>query len=386
MADKFTFNEFPARIILNNADKLIKGINVVDAIYYSPETEDLQAERLSRINGKIRIEEFQIEKNLLSQIQKLREEKATFKWFDKKSLPYKIKKIDNPQINLFDEKNYVILLVKFKNIENDKFDLIFFHFNPHGSNFGLSSQKKNLTPEQKAIISNLLCNSINIIIDNAKNDYLLFKIISKRLNRSGEQMSEKEKKISKLNNKLGLSYLRLSQHYLEKHSERNKINFILSDVVKDKIINYTGEHYELEEIINQAVLVAGNTVDFKENTVVKILESHIDFTIKTDKYQSKVKMTERNKRTVKLLNNLERAAIIVENNNLSFTGKNIGKAHENPITHAAITDALKKQKKTVKTLISDYPDEWKIIRNKFKPLLNILEENKYDDENVDAAG
>jgi hypothetical protein len=69
---------------------------------------------------------------------------------------------------------------------------------------------------------------------------------------------------------------------------------------------------------------------------------------------------------------LEEAANIVLKQKKPLIGTNVGKAFEKPITAPAISDALKNHRKTIKDLINENPQRWTLIRNEFKPLINLL--------------
>ena len=73
-----------------------------------------------------------------------------------------------------------------------------------------------------------------------------------------------------------------------------------------------------------------------------------------------------------LLDKLEEAAVRVVNNSEDLTGVNVGKACSRAISAPAISDALKKHKNKINTLLDEFPDRWKLIREEFKPLINIL--------------
>ena len=56
-----------------------------------------------------------------------------------------------------------------------------------------------------------------------------------------------------------------------------------------------------------------------------------------------------------------------------------------PRAAPAITDALGKNRVTIRELLIKYPDKWEIIRKEFKPLLNQLSKSNPDTAAVESA-
>ena len=77
-------------------------------------------------------------------------------------------------------------------------------------------------------------------------------------------------------------------------------------------------------------------------------------------------------KTIHILNRLELAAKKVQSEGKSLNGSNVGLAMETPISAPAISDALKKHKSKIQNLCNEFPDEWKLIRKHFKPIINTL--------------
>lgn len=72
-----------------------------------------------------------------------------------------------------------------------------------------------------------------------------------------------------------------------------------------------------------------------------------------------------------LLNRYEKAAEMLQSLNLEINGKNIALYLEPPVSPAAITDALKKNRKKIISLLLENPNNWKLIRNNLKSLRDI---------------
>ena len=58
--------------------------------------------------------------------------------------------------------------------------------------------------------------------------------------------------------------------------------------------------------------------------------------------------------------------------NMDLTSANVSNAFATPISAPAISDALKKHRNKIITLMNKYPERWDIIRRDFRPVKNIL--------------
>lgn len=72
-----------------------------------------------------------------------------------------------------------------------------------------------------------------------------------------------------------------------------------------------------------------------------------------------------------LLTRYERAAEQLHRNNLDINGKNIAAFLSPPVSPAAITDALKKNRKKIISLLLEHPHEWILIRKNLKALRDL---------------
>ena len=103
---------------------------------------------------------------------------------------------------------------------------------------------------------------------------------------------------------------------------------------------------------------------------------HLDFShyVNKTKIESTIApVTNRQSRTILLLDRLETAGIKVKQNNQKLTGTNVGSACDTPMSAPAITDALQKHSIRIKQLLKEYPNRWQILRQEFRPLQNLID-------------
>jgi len=172
------------------------------------------------------------------------------------------------------------------------------------------------------------------------------------------------------------SIVDLSKKYLSDISDREKIDFTLSDEAINELMNYSGDISRLKEVIENAAYEAEVLHFDTDAKVVKIDEYFLDFTTAEAMISSTTDIDtnseDRYYKTRLLLDKLEAAIFSLKNENIRITGMNVGKACPVPITAPAITDALKKHRKKILQLMHDNPEKWLLLRKEFRPLQNIL--------------
>ncbi|MCK5776479.1 MAG: hypothetical protein KAH25_09890, partial [Bacteroidales bacterium] len=77
----------------------------------------------------------------------------------------------------------------------------------------------------------------------------------------------------------------------------------------------------------------------------------------------------------KFLDSLELAVRKISANGVKPTSSLVGSLLEQPITAAAISDKLKNHSRKINLLLKEYPKHWPLIRNKFRPIVNIQEKS-----------
>ena len=87
----------------------------------------------------------------------------------------------------------------------------------------------------------------------------------------------------------------------------------------------------------------------------------------------------RYRNTKRFLDRYEQAAALLKKQNKPITGANIGEACTPSISHAAISDVLKKHRNKIISLLQKYPDKWTVLRTEFRPVKNLLPAQTHND-------
>src|ERR1035438_4448548 len=159
MKRSFSFTEKPVLFILKSIPSLLPGIEKTVAIHYSHETKQVLSHCIRFENAGYLMEELSLE-DTSAIIKKLRTESSPYTWLMTEDIPFEIKSKERKQLNIFNELNNNILLIRIPNGQDQLNDLFFIYFNQNLSNFGTVSNTKSLSTENKTIIGHILRNTI----------------------------------------------------------------------------------------------------------------------------------------------------------------------------------------------------------------------------------
>ena len=149
------------------------------------------------------------------------------------------------------------------------------------------------------------------------------------------------------------------------HSFIQKIDLLSSN---DTIINQLNAALELIQYLKPGLLEYRlNESFFTSNESAQQIVNH--------KINSPINAT-RN-RSELLLDKYEEAAQIALANNQVVNGRTIAAYLQPSVSPPAITDALKKNRKAIKSLLDENPTKWGLLRNYLKPVKNISEASNY---------
>ncbi|MGA3013206.1 MAG: hypothetical protein ABSD71_04125 [Bacteroidales bacterium] len=372
----FTFTEKPVLQILQILPSLLPGIEKVVAVYYSSDITEIVACYIRNEHGEYFQETFKIEDP--SVFHDLRTVKTSYSWLKKEDIPFEIKHEVKVQMEIFNELNNNILLIRIHNQDDELNDLFFIYFNKDLSNFGNINPGKILTTENKTIIGHLLRNSIITFIKNNDRDKNLFTSLTENTRSLVKERNFYRNELKITQDKFKDELLRLSNNYLAELTENNGISYRFNNDAMGKIREYHGNLDDLKLSITQAVHFA-ETMNLDGNSSeIIISDFHLFMDVKKEPKQDALIVENlqdipvKYNKTFLLLEKLENAANQLKSKNLLLTGANIGHEFPTPITPPAITDALKKHRNKILFLFEKYPDRWKIIRSEFRPVQNIL--------------
>jgi len=374
MAEYFSFIDRQLVNILKISGLLIPGIERVIAIYYDHTLEDVYAKSLKRNSSGTQIEDFLINDDN-NTIEKLRIQKEPVNWYKKGELPFDTKDANKVIMEIFNELENVVLLMRFFNINDKNYDLLFFYFNENAGNFEICKSNKSLSVKNKSIIEHLLFNSIKTIIETNRQDLQILQLLIENTQAIIQNNNEMKDELKIMKKRNGQSLVNLCKSYIKEISSQRNKEFKLTDDALKKISDYHGDINNLKPAIERTVSCIENTYFENDNEVIEINDWNINFfnyDLKTKPAEKRLIITDKYTKTILLLDKLENASQEVKSKNFSLTSANVGKLFPSPITAPAISDALKKHRKKILYLLKKHPEKWRIIRNEFRPLINVI--------------
>lgn len=385
MEQVFTFSEEPVKIILQLLPSLLPGIEKIIAVYYSRESNGITSILIRKENDEYITESFQISDSS-SFFNRMRSDNAPYSWLQKEDLPFEIKHKEKVQLEIFNELNNNILLIRLPDSIDSNNDLFFIFFNKGMGNFGTITPSRVLSTENKTIIGNILRNSLITFLGISQNDKQSLIALNEniRILITDRNCLRDELNITKEKYKEGL--IRSCKSYLIDLTKRNGVIYKFSDDAIKKIREYNGDIENLKSVILKAAHFA-KTMNIEGNTSdILIDDFHILMNEKEEIKQKEVinqnvkSVPAKYNKTFLLLEKLENAALNVKSKNLLLTGVNIGNEFPTPVTPPAISDALKKHRQKIIFLFNEYPSRWETIRKEFRPVQNILNVKPFPDQ------
>jgi hypothetical protein len=380
----FSFQENPIIHVLRKQHSLLPGITKVIALYYCNESDEIKTKSVinCKDNGNI-IENVEFEADVAA-LDKLRISNSYFKWMKKEELPFfkkdelqigKKSKKQTTQMDVFHELDNVVLSLGFINEFDKKNDLLFFYFNYDLSNFGVADSTKVLTIENKKIIGFILYNSVKTIIDTANKDLLEYNDYNENTKSIIKRFTQSRDERDKSKSNYGYSLIDLCKSYVKECSKGSRFTYILSDDALNRIKLYQGDITALKIIIQKAINYVNNLYFDSNKAEIYISEDYLNFESTGAGIATKpqeVQLYDRYSKTIILLDKLHDAARVVMTKNMDLISANVGNAFATPISAPAISDALKKHRNKIITLMNKYPERWDLLRRDFRPIRNIL--------------
>ncbi len=372
MSDLFTFIKHPLNMVLFQANEIVPGIKRMMGIYYDEGMDQLIAEQYDKSSGK-KVESISIE-NCKDILLRLRAAKSKTEWLAMDEIPFNVDS-QNPKenTNLFSETDNIVLLLRFMNLADRKFDLLYIFFNSNPSNFALIKNDTFLSTTNKKIIESILYSNINLLINQSWHNAAILKKLNNHTRNLIKQNTSIRESLILSREQYGNNLLSLCNDQLNAVALKNSKQYRFSDSAKKLIKTYSGDIDHLRPAINGAVSYLEMLYYGSAETSLVIEDWHLDLEESPKKTAGYVTHPDdKYHKTLVLLDKLEKAAMLVIAGDKKVTGTNIGKACPTPVTAPAISDALSKHRKKIIKLLQEQPERWKTLREHFRPIKNLM--------------
>ena len=373
-----TYNTFAEEMAVQ-WNNFLPGIDRVIFIGGGEDYGEWVAGEWFRKGNSLHKKELAFPANVTEKLIETRKQKSGYHWISHRQIPFFIKDEEpgESQLSLFDEENYLVLVVRIKSEENRLADVFYLFFRNDKSNFGISHDSSPIDTSQKNIIGTMAANFAaiyNRTVSNKDSELRFVKTQIKELleyhvnkaTKSTEQVKWKKD---------------WAEETLFELSQRDGINYVYREETVKLLTENDHPFKKIKKALEDAVKIAKIMAPGHSGKIF-IEPYYIKFTDVTTQHKedkrgendSEELMTRMDK-AYRLLDRLEEAARNLLENDILPTSEKVGKAMEQPVTAPAIRDALKKHRARILQLLDKYPHKWPYIRNRFRPVTNLLPKN-----------
>ena len=367
--------------LLESLARVIPGISLAETVFYHQ--DGLRFFRHSdAITSEADIPQAH-KPDLFRKMHKMREQKDPFVWLSREEGMLGNRGGEEiRESDIFSESRNIVLLLRSHNDTDNKKDLFFLHFRGNLSNFGVSRADQVLSTENKTIIGFLLQRFLENARRQSLADHHISEIFNDQVLNLVTHNHQQKKEFDRLQRKYSALLLDHAVKRLNNLGEEYGTTFILTDDAKARIREFKGEQDIMVKVLEEAVTFSYNIYQKEKTNQIRIDDWALNF----DKFRSIGSAEERlpeidprEAKALDLLDKLELSSEKVLEHNLPLTSANVGHHCPTAISAPAITDALKKHRKRVVLVLHKYPERWPVIRNRFRPLKNLLQEVRYND-------
>jgi hypothetical protein len=350
----------PIAYLVERLDHFIPGIETVNAVW-KDRNNDLQTE-----NGTVSKSDASGKLN----IQKWRTKNIQYEWSNSFN-PLNLASPSLKQLALSDENELNVLLIYFNSTTDNLKDIIAIHFPQHLFLGNLNATFSGLTTKEKSILSNILSSMLYAEHERCLKEFELLKQIELHQNQQSQKITQLTSNL-KQSEQLYTSALKIIVQDILKVFEENLSKSI--SIENNVILRLAKERIskdQITDILEKAIHVAYNLSISSNELII-----HNDL-IHIEELKSSNKQSEMNSEYDKVKLLLDRYEVAAENardNGHSVNGKNVARHLDPPVTPPAITDAIKKNEKKIHYYLDKYPNHWRLIRTKLRPLQIIDDE------------
>lgn len=298
-----------------------------------------------------------------------------YTWYNEEELPFNIEEnLDTATLDIFREMNRNILVLNITSEDSPLY--IFLYFNKNRKHFTLLNKDEAFSHDNREIIAQLATNSIKTLIENRKVDQKVHKYFRQGLEAMALQQQNAQQGQSGEIRLLEKMIVEMANEYLINIGREQNLSIALSPDAREKIASFRGSPSALRDMLFRATILSTNISIGNQEDERYIIENWHLLSVKADEKDDEEASTpilqHRYIKSYQLLDRMEDAVKIVLASQQNVNGVNVGKSMQPPISAPAISDALKKHRNKIISLMQQFPNRWINLKNHFKPLQNIL--------------
>jgi len=378
MGDRFNFLNQPVLAALTDAALLLPGLEYVDLIFHGYENDTSQVFRVRQKDSETPEIIYNVSGRSNAVLEFANSINGT-RWYEESEIPYNKDDASVRSGSIFDEILKRVLCIGFDDSEKLDKDVFVFYFREDAREFGPMRKDKVLETTQKIVIERLVQTSLRAIINNYKQNRKAMVVFNKSIQ---SLLSAKQQKIDEQAQQILKQTKDLDKIIdgLVRKINLNNLNIELSEAAK----LFLRPHLYDISVVNKALTKAlelAVTLSFGLSYEKIILHEDYFIELKQHSYavtNEQIKQVDEysaDTKMFKFLDSLEMAVRKLSTNGTKPTSSLVGSMLEQPITAAAISDKLKNHSRKINLLLKEYPNHWQLIRNKFRPIVNIQEKS-----------
>lgn len=375
--------------LLKQLPELIPGISKALLFFGAMDTaQGLRSLRYSYQKGQYGSQSLDAS-GVVSKIEELRQGSLPFDWMKEEDVPFSEKPIKTGQIDIFSELNKEILLLRLPPRAFSTKDILFIHLSTVSDDPAIKGIRKGIDNASRSFIGLMCWKTIRHILDRIDSQEDKLQGFMRQTRESYRLFNKERENYRKTGERYGESLLKLAEAHLRELGYERKINFRLSETASETIRKYPGDLTNLLSSLLHATEYAEELYSGSQLNEILIEDWFLELFSKTDKrVDEKIKEAPEQKgalsKTSELLDKLEDAARKVNSNSLKLTSANVGRMCPAPISAPAITDSIRNHRNRIIQLFDRHPEKWMLIRNSFRPIINVLESNDDDSKRESA--
>ena len=383
MKDHFNFLDRSVLSTLRDAANLLHSLDRVDLLCWNAESGKLEHKQVND-KEKRSVLDVDVAKSKQSNIELFRKKLKGPQWYSINELPFYELGEPLEELDIFQEILKSVLCIGFYNSYDKSYDVFVFYFRTNASEFGPIRSDNVLETTQKMVIERLLSSSLRAILNSHQENRRAMLDFNEQLRglleKRQKKIDEQKKQVEQLNETID-SVLSVILNEYKKEGEIVLLSNEAKELLRPHLSNFTLLHKSISSAVDFArTLNFGNAVQeirlqvdyFADmELIVEDINKESKNTLIADAYSVDTKV-------YRFLDDLEKAAGQLLKTGQRLTSSNVGHALSQPITAAAISDKLKNHSRKVNLLLQQYPQQWKIIRYRFRPIVNVQERASQD--------
>ncbi|MBP7849020.1 MAG: hypothetical protein KA053_01965 [Lentimicrobiaceae bacterium] len=302
-----------------------------------------------------------------------------YDWIDESETPFGKEKQQTASLDLFSSLNNSILFLRITNAEIDHQLLLFLSFPGNQLPGTFALLRGGIHKQALMVGGQILRYSLQLIYTAYLEAHITQQGFLKQTRQAIGHLDHARRLLQSERENLMDTRVEWCRHALQSLSDKHQIRFTFSQELNEKIRNYRGTVPELIWLLTQgANYLITLYADMKpdEIQIPAWCMDAFPFTQQDNKETATpIKGVSGGlSRTMELLDKLELASRKVLDNNLKLTSAHVGAHCPVPISAPAISDSIRTHKTRIIKLMHQHPQKWPILREKFRPILRIMEE------------